>query len=641
MRKLLLSIFLTVLSFALLAQGSFESENGLFTVNYLKGCEGTRITLTPTDTVGTVFICFDADLSDLAANNSCFGNPAQSSDDFSFIYNDAGNFDILFLRQLPNDQVYDSISVSIFESIPVEVLISNCTDNTIFDLNQENDIYDRYDINFGDGSNLTGVQSSDFPISHTYADPEIEYTVSITPFFDGTGNNNCQNNTSSESFIPIDQQESAASLNSLEILSDESFEIAYSLNANQTYQLQLSENGKDNYQNVQLISGQTSGNYTFENLDIDGNFYCVRIVTSSLCSGETLSSEELCTIQFAAQAQERGNLLSWNSESFQESRVFKNGELIFSGSSTFLDENLLCGQSDDYQIVAVSESGIEISSLIKPVTSFTGSPTIPIDQISLNVISDTELQISWEVPAGLNPNNFIVYKKQRLEDDFTRIAEIEQNSFTDIGFAFFEREFYYSVSYTNNCGGISPVTTIASNILLTLNQNDNILNFNWNEYTGYSNNLANYFLSKYDNDLNLISREQIGLETTFQEDLTDTDDQLVFYQVQAVSETGLTSFSNLVRFKIPSIFSVPSAFTPNGDALNEVIRVRGKFINEVEFSIYNRWGGLVFRSNDIEIGWDGYLTNRPAPEGTYAYSIRVVDEFGEEYFKSGVFNLIR
>ena len=141
--------------------------------------------------------------------------------------------------------------------------------------------------------------------------------------------------------------------------------------------------------------------------------------------------------------------------------------------------------------------------------------------------------------------------------------------------------------------------------------------------------------------MNLLAENDIGNQTNYRENIAQSEDQLSSYQIEAYSENGLVARSNLLRYKIPSSFFVPTGFSPNQDPFNQEIKVVGKFIEEVEFSVYNRWGTLIFRSNSIEVGWDGYLPSRPAPEGTYSYTVRVKDKYGEEYYKSGVFNLIR
>ena len=67
---------------------------------------------------------------------------------------------------------------------------------------------------------------------------------------------------------------------------------------------------------------------------------------------------------------------------------------------------------------------------------------------------------------------------------------------------------------------------------------------------------------------------------------------------------------------------MPNAFTPNGDGVNDVFRVPpGITLHLTELDIYDRWGMRVFSSRDIGQGWDGTVGGRPAPAGTYVYTI--------------------
>ena len=76
---------------------------------------------------------------------------------------------------------------------------------------------------------------------------------------------------------------------------------------------------------------------------------------------------------------------------------------------------------------------------------------------------------------------------------------------------------------------------------------------------------------------------------------------------------------------------VPNTFTPNNDGVNDIFKPIGKGIDQYEIVIYNRWGDEVFRSNDINIGWDG----GEVISGTYTYKITIEDKLGEFHNKSG------
>lgn len=88
---------------------------------------------------------------------------------------------------------------------------------------------------------------------------------------------------------------------------------------------------------------------------------------------------------------------------------------------------------------------------------------------------------------------------------------------------------------------------------------------------------------------------------------------------------------------------LPSGFSPNGDGKNETFRIltAGSF-ELVSFKIFNRWGNLVFETNDIEKGWDGMRNGKPQNSGTYIYYLEYKDQSGKLLQpKHGNFTLLR
>ncbi len=89
-------------------------------------------------------------------------------------------------------------------------------------------------------------------------------------------------------------------------------------------------------------------------------------------------------------------------------------------------------------------------------------------------------------------------------------------------------------------------------------------------------------------------------------------------------------------------FDVPSAFTPGKGEENSIFKVEGYNIKQLlEFKIYNRWGNLVFSSNDRSIGWDGNYQGKPQPVDSYVYTIKVETFDGIIETKTGTVLLLR
>ena len=73
---------------------------------------------------------------------------------------------------------------------------------------------------------------------------------------------------------------------------------------------------------------------------------------------------------------------------------------------------------------------------------------------------------------------------------------------------------------------------------------------------------------------------------------------------------------------------IPSAFTPNDDTKNEVLKIFGNScLEDPVFIIYNSWGNEVFRSEvPFKVFWDGYIDGVPAPQDVYTYRFTGGDE---------------
>jgi gliding motility-associated-like protein len=64
---------------------------------------------------------------------------------------------------------------------------------------------------------------------------------------------------------------------------------------------------------------------------------------------------------------------------------------------------------------------------------------------------------------------------------------------------------------------------------------------------------------------------------------------------------------------------IATAFSPNNDGQNDIIKIHSNWITTIDWAIFNRWGEKVFQTNDINKGWDGSQNGRPANSGTYTY----------------------
>lgn len=91
----------------------------------------------------------------------------------------------------------------------------------------------------------------------------------------------------------------------------------------------------------------------------------------------------------------------------------------------------------------------------------------------------------------------------------------------------------------------------------------------------------------------------------------------------------------------PEALYIPSAFTPNKDLFNEIFYAYGEGIVKFKMTIFNRWGELIFTSNDLAVGWDGTFRNEKVQEEVYVLVAEATTISGKVIKKIGTVTVIR
>jgi gliding motility-associated-like protein len=122
----------------------------------------------------------------------------------------------------------------------------------------------------------------------------------------------------------------------------------------------------------------------------------------------------------------------------------------------------------------------------------------------------------------------------------------------------------------------------------------------------------------------------------------------VCYQIMALENVSQTSFadssySNIFCLQYEPLMFVPNAFTPDG--LNPIFLpvVQNVDPEKYTFSIIDRWGKIVFETNDPAAGWDGIISNSglPATNDVFQYRIELIINKTDAIVKQGYVTLIR
>jgi len=132
--------------------------------------------------------------------------------------------------------------------------------------------------------------------------------------------------------------------------------------------------------------------------------------------------------------------------------------------------------------------------------------------------------------------------------------------------------------------------------------------------------------------------------TSFQQHTAHTYTDTADYPVTlfVATEYGcLDTAVYVVKVKPTFTFYIPNAFTPDSDGRNEYFFGQGTGIASYQMLIFNRWGEMLFESNDYDFHWDGRFRGHQVQVGVYVYKFMVTDWEGDIHYYEGHVNLMR
>lgn len=259
--------------------------------------------------------------------------------------------------------------------------------------------------------------------------------------------------------------------------------------------------------------------------------------------------------------------------------------------------------------------------------------------------------IGYDIQRGTEPNAlssvwFIPY------DITTQYYE-----YVDAGAQPNSTDYYYSIIGVDDCESYIDTLNTTRTIFLQVeaNSNDRINTLEWNAYETWRGNVAGYNIyRKIDGAFDFLAAV-LPTELTYSDNVEDIilGDGNFCYYVEAFEGNGApigtpnpvafaeTSRSNeACAVQRPDIY-VPNAFMPSG--INTIFKPVTLYVERESylFRVFNRWGQLVFETNDVDEGWNGMTGSTECAQGAYVFFISYVSSNGETYTKTGSVTLIR
>ncbi|MEM9856078.1 MAG: gliding motility-associated C-terminal domain-containing protein [Bacteroidota bacterium] len=608
--------------------------------NIVSGCAPLTISIlmTPTSPVDCYSPMFDCDID---FENDGVNDSGTDVTTVSHTYNTPGQFTLFMVFAATGT---DQITINVEPSDPPDFSIFSC-DNRSLQVNIEDDQYENYIINFGDGSPEVIRPRGSAPAEHTYANTN-QRTVSVR----GVNENGVDNCSSQQDIVvPFENNFPVSRFDSLISLNDNNLALYYDLAPDIQHRLEI-KSGNGSFTFFGSLDAELEAD-TFQLADIANTSYCFRIVSIDPCAGPNATaaiSEIICNTLLEVDFLDEVNSLSWqvegNINSFDYTRVnVTDGEVFIRrglNGLSFNDTDIDCEREYCYTLTSIYTDNSISRSLEVCGNSFSTTPPTTINDLSVSV-GGANIAIEWPVMPGEVINTYTI-SRGNTASTLLDIGSTETNTFENNGLDTSERSFCYQISSENECGNVNRNGRIACSILLTgFIAPDNTVSLTWNDYNGWSQGISEYTIEKeyFNND----APDGNSTIPEFQEVDNNASEQVINYRIRAIPRDNTLApvQSNSIMLIKPNNIYFPNAFTPNGDGNNDTFSVKGRFIVNYDLRIFNRWGEEVFNTTDPDVSWDGTREGKSLPLGAYAFKVDIKDQAGQEITEAGTVLLLR
>ena len=618
------------------------AATGGFTLDKTRICPGDKISVTGGFPPGLTNISYIADYKGAGIPS---GNLQLQG---IFSYSSPGTYTILQVGQLNGSRSVKCQTVTVLTLNPVQFTAKSCTGRQVtLQVNAATlGQYDVYVVNWGDGTFPAEMSRAELEANpqHTYAAGAANRQVITVDGVYGSLN------------IPVCNSRSQQAV---ALASDISQPIVQALNAvdNGTITLQYQVGAASPVQLYQKVNGtyvstdqRAVGPGTFTIKTDATQVQCFKVVSQDVCGSTTLDSDEVCSLVVAARATNKKNTLNWQAYSgagadtlFKQYQITVNDTplgvpLTSQSTTTYTDSSVTCGTQYCYRLVATLANKTTQTIITSAPSCVTGiNGTVP-DSLGNIVVSveNNHPNLTVNLPATGVPSNYTlsVSRSDGASGTFSSVtALVGSNTFTDASANASSSSYCYQVQYQGGCSlGLPPSKPVCT-VLLT---SSSIRSMDWNVDSPFSpGSVTDYAVELVDS----LSRHEKSVGITTHYDRSPTE---VVYIYRIVAKSGsYISYSNYYTFEREDRFTVPAAFTPNGDNVNDEFLPKGLYAERFLMHIYSRWGEILYSTTDKTRGWNGTINDQPATVGQYMYRIEVVDISNQTIIRTGSLVLLR
>ena len=306
------------------------------------------------------------------------------------------------------------------------------------------------------------------------------------------------------------------------------------------------------------------------------------------------------------------------------------------------------GTDYNFMVVATLQNGLKSLSNIISYTTFKYIQ-VRRELVSIDTVFNHQgkIELRGQIDTATNINGYVIDGWNNYEGGIILVPNYTSNRFI---LEFDNADDIYGI-FIINCSGIIRVGNFSNvkPLAIEADADAETVQLDWN----YSL-IDIYENPKDDERFTVFCAVDDGAESIIATNLTDTIIKLNFneiaseiaqnfyFRVESTDDDNRFSQSNTVCIQRRPDLWLPTAFTPNGDGLNDDFGpvVKSAQIVDFEFIVYDRYGGRVFVSSSPDNRWDGTHSGKQVAEGGYLYYLKAKLQNGQTIERKGSVNVV-
>jgi len=344
------------------------------------------------------------------------------------------------------------------------------------------------------------------------------------------------------------------------------------------------------------------------------------------------------------------NYTGWTADSFV---ILRNGKWLASVPGnvlSYIDSPLSCVRVMYYQIKAVNSQyntySLSDSSYTRPFDHT--PPASSYIKFATVYENNYTAKIEFTASQTFDIAFYDIFRKPNGSNGWVKIARTSDTIYYDSTVHATSASYCYRIQSGDSCSNYSLPSNEACLIWLKGKSHNLSNHFTFTPYTFWNKGVDHYEVYRTD-DGNMTSL--ILTTTTPPLDYLDSllgsaSVENYCYVVKGIENLGgyeAVTFSNQLCLKQEPLVYFPNTFTPNDDDLNETFGPTGLYYKKYDMEIIDRWGGVIFKNNDLKPRWDGKFGNNGVlvPTGVYLYRVKIYSYEGKETNYNGVIQILR